>query len=51
MPVNDKIEAIRTRKAKRLPTVLSRDEVGRLLDLLQELIKLWLNSSTEAGCV
>lgn len=34
MPVNDKIEAVRSRKPKRLPTVLSREEVSRLIKLI-----------------
>ena len=35
MPVNDKIEAVRTRKPKRLPTVLSRNEVARLISIIK----------------
>ncbi len=32
LPMDDKIEAVRSRKPKRLPTVLSRAELGRLFD-------------------
>lgn len=34
MPINDKIEAVRAKKPKRLPTVLSRDEMNRLMKLV-----------------
>lgn len=48
MPVNDKIEAVRTRKPKRLPTVLSRNEIGRLIKLIkgthQIMVKLLYGS-------
>jgi len=35
MPVADRIEAIRSRKPKRLPTVLGKEEVGRLLNSME----------------
>ncbi len=35
LPLDEKIEATRSRKKKRLPTVLSRDEVRRLLSNIQ----------------
>lgn len=35
MPVADKIEAVRSRKTKRMPTVLSKEEVKRLLDNIE----------------
>lgn len=36
MPVDEKIEALRSKKAKRLPTVLSRVEVKRLMAEMQD---------------
>ena len=35
MPVADRIEAVRSRKAKRLPTVLGKEEVGCLLHAME----------------
>ena len=48
MPVNEKIAAVKSRKPKRLPTVLSREEVSRLIKLipgtLQTMAKLLYGS-------
>lgn len=35
MPIDEKVEAARSRKARRIPTVLSRDEVRRLLGAMR----------------
>lgn len=35
MPVADRIEAVRSRKPKRLPTVLGKEEVGRLINSME----------------
>jgi integron integrase len=40
MPVDEKVEATRSRKPKHLPAVLSRDEVARLLDRMSGTSKV-----------
>jgi integron integrase len=36
IPLEEKIDAIRAKKPKRLPTVLTKDEMGRILDVMSD---------------
>jgi site-specific recombinase XerD len=40
IPIDEKLEATRARKPKRLPVVLSREEVSRLLQVMDGTLKL-----------
>ncbi len=40
MPIADRLEPIRSRKPKRLPTVLSREEVGQLIKAMEGTYQL-----------
>lgn len=49
MPVADRIEAVRSKKPKRLPTVLGKEEVGHLIHAMEGTHQLMANSPLERG--